>query len=158
VNEDWQYQPAARNSVMKNEKNCPFCKIVKHEVYAVVVCEDDEILAIMDLYPATHGHILVLPKQHIENIYSLREDLLSRIMVTASKIAKAIKQQLSPDGLNLIQSNETVAGQTIPHFHLHIMPRYSDDSVLLKFGHGSAPAKVDELERVAFLVKSALII
>jgi histidine triad (HIT) family protein len=79
-------------------------------------------------------------------------------MVAATKIAKVIKQELSPDGLNLIQSNELAAGQTIPHFHLHIVPRYGGDSVMLKFGHGSAPAKVDELEKVAFLVKSALTI
>ena len=156
MNGDWQYQPAARNSVMKSGKNCPFCKMVKHEVYAVVVCEDDEILAIMDLYPATPGHVLVLPKQHIENIYSLREDLSSRIMVTASKIAKAIKQQLSPDGLNLIQSNELAAGQTISHFHLHIVPRYKDDPVILRFGHGSVPAKTEELEQIAFLVRCKL--
>ena len=91
---------------MKDEKSCPFCKMVKHELHAVVVYEDDDILAIMDLYPATPGHVLVLPKQHIEDIYSLREDLASRIMVAATKIAKVIKQQLSPDGLNLIQSNE----------------------------------------------------
>lgn len=141
-----------------DEKNCPFCRMVRHELNAVVVYEDDEILAIMDLYPATPGHVLVLPKQHIEDIYSMREDLASRIMVAATKIAKVIKQQLSPDGLNLIQSNELAAGQTIRHFHLHIVPRYSGDSVLLKFGHGSAPAKVDELEKVAFLVKSALTI
>ena len=95
---------------MKDEKNCSFCKMVRHELYAVSVYEDDNILVIMDLYPATPGHVLVLPKQHIENIYSLPEDLASRIMVTASKIAKAIKQQLSPDGLNLIQSNELAAG------------------------------------------------
>jgi len=116
---------------MKDEKSCPFCKMVRHQIHAVVVYEDDEILAVMDLFPATPGHVLVLPKQHIENIYSLREDLASRIMMTATRIAKAIKQQLSPDGLNLIQSNKLAAGQAIPHFHLHVVPRYKDDQVVL---------------------------
>ena len=141
---------------MKNEKSCPFCKMVRHQIHAVVVYEDDEILAVMDLFPATPGHVLVLPKQHIENIYSLREDLASRIMVTASKIAKALKQQLSPDGLSLIQSNELAAGQTISHFHLHIVPRYKGDPVVLRFGHGNVPAKTEELEQIASLVCSKL--
>jgi len=141
---------------MKDEKNCPFCKMVRHELYAVSVYEDDNILVIMDLYPATPGHVLVLPKQHIENIYSLPEDLASRIMVTASKIAKAIKQQLSPDGLNLIQSNELAAGQTIPHFHLHLAPRYKDDQVVLRFGHGDVPAGTEELEHAALMIRAGL--
>ena len=141
---------------MEDEKNCPFCKMVRHERQAMIVYEDDDILAIMDLYPATPGHVLVLPKQHIENIYSLREDLASRIMVAATKIAKAIKQQLSPEGLNLIQSNELAAGQTIPHFHLHVVPRYKGDRVMLRFGHGSVPGKTNELEHTASMIRSGL--
>jgi len=141
---------------MKNEKRCPFCEIVKHERQAVIVYEDDDILAIMDMFPATTGHVLVLPKQHVENIFSLREDLASRIMVTATRIAKAIKQELHPDGINLIQSNELAAGQTIPHFHLHIVPRYKDDQVVIRFGHGNVPTKTDELERIASPVRSGL--
>jgi histidine triad (HIT) family protein len=147
-----------KKECMKDAKGCPFCKMARHELPAVVIQEDNDILVIMDLYPATLGHILVLPKQHIENIYQMSPELGAHIMAAAITVAQAIKQKLSPDGLNLIQSNETVAGQTISHFHLHVVPRYSGDSVLLKFGHGSAPAKVDELERVAFLVKSALTI
>jgi len=135
---------------------CPFCKIAKRKLRAVVVYEDNDILAIMDLYPATPGHVLVLPKQHIENIYSLPADLAARIMVTATELAKAIKQQLSPDGLNLIQSNELAAGQTIPHFHLHIVPRYKGDSVALQFGHGTIPGDARELERIASIVRAAL--
>ena len=141
---------------MKYEKNCPFCNLAKHELPAIVVYEDDDLLAIMDLYPATPGHVLVLPKQHIEDIYSLQEDLASRIMVTATKIARAIKQQLSPDGLNLIQSNELAAGQTIPHFHLHVVPRYKGDTVMLRFGHGDIPANTEELEHVATRIRSLL--
>jgi histidine triad (HIT) family protein len=143
---------------MKDERSCPFCKMVKHELNAVIVYEDNDILTIMDLYPATPGHILLLPRRHIEDIYSLREDLASRIMVAATKIAKAIKQQLSPDGLNLIQSNELAAGQTIPHFHLHIVPRYNGDPVSLRFGHGNVPAKINDLEKIASLISLALII
>ena len=139
-----------------DEKDCPFCRLVRHELNAVVVHEDDEILAIMDLYPATPGHILVLPKRHIENIYVMPADLGARIMATAIAVAKAIKQKVSPDGLNLIQSNELAAGQTIPHFHLHIVPRYNGDPVSLRFGHDSVPAKINDLEKEASLINSAL--
>jgi len=142
--------------VKSDEKNCPFCRLVSHELNAVVVHEDDEILAIMDLYPATPGHILVLPKRHIENIYVMPADLGARIMATAIAAAKAIKQKFSPDGLNLIQSNELAAGQTIPHFHLHIVPRYNDDPVSLRFGHGAVPAEINDLEKAASLISSAL--
>jgi histidine triad (HIT) family protein len=138
------------------DKDCPFCKMVKHELHAVVVQEDNDILAIMDLYPATPGHTLVFPKQHVENIYLMSADLGARIMVTAIAIARSIKQQLSPCGLNLIQSNELVAGQTIPHFHLHIVPRYKDDLVYLKFGHEHIPAKMVELEQIGSRIRSGL--
>ena len=141
---------------MKDDKSCPFCKVIKHELDAVIVYEDDDIMAIMDLYPATPGHILVLPKQHIENIYLMPSDLGAHIMTTAIAVAKAIKQQLSPDGLNLIQSNGVVAQQTVPHLHLHIVPRYKDDHVLLRFGHGNVPAKTEELERTASMIRSGL--
>ena len=141
-----------------NKKDCPFCKIVRHELPAVVVQENDDLLAIMDLFPATPGHILILSKQHVENIYLMPIDLGTRIMATAIYVAKAIKQQLSPDGLNLIQSNDLAAGQTIPHFHLHIVPRYNGDAVSLRFGHGAVPAKINDLEKVACLISSALII
>jgi histidine triad (HIT) family protein len=141
---------------MKDEKSCPFCKMVKNELDAVVVQEDNDILAIMDSCLATPGHILVLPKQHIENIYDMPSDLGAHLMVIAIAIAKAIKQKLSPDGLNLIQSNELAAGQTIPHFHLHIVPRYQSDLVILKFGHGNVQAKTEELECTASLIRSGL--
>ena len=139
-----------------DEKNCPFCRMVKHELDAVVVHEGYGILAVMDLYPATPGHILVLPKEHIENIYVMPAELGARIMATAIAVAKAIKQKFSPDGLNLIQSNELAAGQTIPHFHLHIVPRYNGDPVNLRFGHGNVPAKINDLEKAASLINSAL--
>jgi histidine triad (HIT) family protein len=137
------------------EKDCPFCRMVRGELHPITVYEDTEVLSIMDLYPATPGHMLVLPKQHIENIYILPPDLGAHIMRIAIKISQAVKSQLAPNGLNLIQANELAAGQTIPHFHLHIVPRYKNDKVILKFGHGSSPSKKDELEFLAYKVRSA---
>jgi len=139
-----------------SDRDCLFCRIVRHELKAVVVHEDKDVLVIMDLYPATSGHVLVMPKEHIETIYDMPEDIGARIMTIAISVAKSIKQKLSPTGLNLIQSNEFAAGQTVPHFHLHIVPRYKDDSVLLRFGHGNIPEDVAELNRIASLIKSVL--
>ena len=131
--------------------------MVSREIPAVIVREDDRLLAIMDLFPATRGHILVVPKQHIENIYLMPLGLGAHIMATAIAVAKTVKQQLSPAGLNLIQSNEAKAGQTIPHFHLHIVPRYYGDPVVLRFGHGNVPEDINRLEEIASLLRSALI-
>jgi histidine triad (HIT) family protein len=137
-------------------EDCPFCRMGRHELDHVAVLEDEDVLAVMDLYPATSGHVLILPKQHIENIYDLPEDLGARIMTTAIRVAKGIKETLSQDGLNLIQANEAAGGQTVSHFHLHIVPRYKGDSVVLQFGHGNTPEKIGELERIASLLKSGL--
>jgi histidine triad (HIT) family protein len=137
-------------------EDCPFCKMVRRELEHVPVLEDRQILAVMDLYPATAGHVLVLPKKHIETLYEMPADLGARIMAATIMLAKAIKEKLSPDGLNLIQSNQPQAGQTVSHFHLHIVPRYKGDPVILQFGHGSTPERVAELERIAAMVKSGL--
>jgi histidine triad (HIT) family protein len=141
---------------MKEEKDCSFCRMVRGELHPVKVYEDIDVLAIMDLYPATPGHILVLPKQHIENIYTMPNDLGAHIMRIAINISQAVDRQLFPDGLNLIQANGATAGQTISHFHLHIVPRYKNDAVVLRFGHGSVAAKQDELEQLADKVRSSV--
>jgi histidine triad (HIT) family protein len=140
----------------QTQKECPFCNISKHKSDYTVVLEDKDILVIMDLYPATPGHLLILPKMHIETIYEMSPDLGAHIMATALLMAKTVKEKLSPDGLNLIQANASAAGQTVPHFHPHIVPRYKNDPVLLQFGHGNVPAKINELERIASLLKSEL--
>jgi histidine triad (HIT) family protein len=140
----------------RTTEDCPFCRMGKHELDHVPVLEDREVLAIMDLYPATPGHVLVLPKKHIETLYAIPADLGARLMITTIMLAKAIREKLSPDGLNLIQSNEITARQTVAHFHLHIVPRYKGDPVMLNFGHGSTPERVAELERIASMVKSGI--
>jgi histidine triad (HIT) family protein len=137
-------------------EDCPFCRMGRHELDHVPVLEDKDILALMDLYPATPGHVLVLPKQHIETLYEMPADIGAHIMTAAIQIGKALREILSPDGLNLIQSNEVAAGQTVSHFHLHIVPRYKGDPVILQFGHGSMPERVSDLERIASLLKPGL--
>jgi histidine triad (HIT) family protein len=135
------------------DKDCPFCKMARHELDHVPVLEEKDVLAIMDLYPATPGHVLVLPKKHVETLYEMSPDLGAHLVTTTITVAKAIKEKLSPDGLNLIQSNDVAAGQTVPHFHIHIVPRYESDPVILQFGHGNIPERVTELERIASLIR-----
>jgi histidine triad (HIT) family protein len=142
--------------MMRPPEDCLFCKMGRHELNHVPVLEDREVMAIMDLYPATPGHVLVIPKKHIETLYEMPADLGARIMRTAIMLAKVIKAKLSPDGLNLIQANEITAGQTVAHFHLHIVPRYQGDPVRLQFGHGSTPERAAELERIASILKNGL--
>ncbi len=136
--------------------NCPFCQIARRKMPAVILDETKDVLAIMDLYPATPGHILVLPKQHIENICSLPNEIGTQIMMLAIALAKAITSQLQPNGLNLIQANGVFAGQTVNHFHLHLVPRYQNDGVILKFGHGSVLAEIRELVEIAAKIKQGL--
>lgn len=142
---------------MSVKKECLFCKIVRHETNAYILHEDKNVLAFLDLYPATHGHILIIPRRHIEDILSLPEALSCRLMKTAVKVSKTIDTILKPDGINLIQANKVAAGQTIQHFHLHIVPRYTGDPVKLLFGHGEKPAGAKELEKLTLLIKSGLV-
>lgn len=137
--------------------DCVFCRMAIRESNPVIVWEDEEIMAIMDLYPASPGHVLVLPKRHIENIYEMPEHIGALMMRATIAVAQALKRQLRPDGLNLIQANGTAAGQTISHFHLHIVPRYRDDGITLRFGHGNRPEANDNLERIALLLQSSLV-
>jgi histidine triad (HIT) family protein len=137
--------------------DCLLCKIAGHDAPAVIVREDDDLMVIMDLYPATRGHMLVFPRKHIENIYSMPEEMAARIMETAVTMSKILKRELHPDGLNLVQSNEKAGGQTTMHFHLHIVPRYENDGVVFRFGHGRVSADIDELKRTASMISSKII-
>lgn len=141
---------------MDNNSGCVLCRIASHSIAAEVLYENEEIMAFLDLYPATAGHILVIPKAHIENIYEMTVETGAKLMECAIWFSRAVKKGLHPDGLNLIQSNEVAGGQTIDHFHLHIVPRYMDDKVMLKFGHGSTPEDQEVLAGIAAAIKAAL--
>lgn len=116
-----------------NENNCIFCKIVKNEIEAVTIYEDEEFKVFLDAFPATKGHVLIVPKEHVTNIFELDEEKAGRLFALASKIAKNIKEKLDIDGLNVVQNNGEIAGQTVFHFHLHLIPRYKDDKVIIKW-------------------------
>ena len=107
--------------------SCIFCKIANGEIPSNTIYEDDKFRVILDNGPATKGHALVLPKEHYANLFEMPQDLLADAAVVAKKVASNIKDKLSCDGLNLVQNNGETAGQTVMHFHLHIIPRYEND-------------------------------
>lgn len=109
--------------------DCIFCKIISGEIPAEKVYEDAETLAFMNLNPTNKGQVLVIPKDHVENIYGLSEELAARMMLTTKKLALAVKNGVDADGVNLIMNNEEAAGQVIFHAHMHIIPRFNDDGL-----------------------------
>jgi histidine triad (HIT) family protein len=111
---------------MKDD-NCIFCKIANGEIPSRSVYEDESFRVILDNGPATKGHALVLPKEHYADLFEMPEELASNAMKVAKKVAAIQKERLRADGLNLVQNNGAAAGQTVSHFHIHLIPRYEDD-------------------------------
>ena len=119
--------------IMKDE-NCIFCKIAAGEIPSRKIYEDSDLIAIMDLNPTSKGHSLIIPKEHCTNIYDIDEDIAAKVMKTAKKLATKMTVALNCDGFNLLQNNGETAGQTMFHFHMHLIPRYKDaDNNMLKF-------------------------
>lgn len=114
---------------------CIFCKIAKGEIPCYKIYEDNDFLAFLDLSQATKGHTLIIPKKHYDNIFSLDEKI--DIMRPVIAVAKALKKSLKIDNINMINNNGHLAGQTINHFHIHLIPRYDNDKVSLNFGENS---------------------
>ena len=111
---------------MKKE-DCIFCKRANGEIPSKTLYEDGDFRVILDLGPATKGHALILPKDHAANLYELPDELAQKILPLAKKMAVQLKETLQCDGLNLVQNNGEVAGQTVHHFHMHLIPRYKGD-------------------------------
>ena len=130
-----------------DHRNCIFCDIVESRAPADVVFEDEETLAFMDINPANPGHTLVIPKQHVRNIYELDGEAAAAIMKATVRVAKAIKRALQPDGMNLVQSNERAGGQDVFHFHMHVIPRW--------YGDGLRLARPPEVRRTTSIKEAA---
>ena len=114
--------------------DCIFCKIGAGEIPSRKIYEDSDLIAIMDLNPTSKGHSLIIPKEHCTNIYDIDEDIAAKVMKTAKKLATKMTVALNCDGFNLLQNNGETAGQTMFHFHMHLIPRYKDaDNNMLKF-------------------------
>ena len=111
---------------MKKE-DCIFCKIAGGEIPSKTIYEDADFRVILDLGPATKGHALILPKEHADDLFALPEETAAKVLPVAQKVAAKLKDNLHCEGLNLVQNNGEVAGQTVRHFHLHMIPRYQGD-------------------------------
>ena len=115
------------------EKDCIFCKLANGIFDTNIVYEDDNFTAIMDISPAAIGHVIVLSKEHAKNIFELPSHLVGEGHKVAQKIAKAIKEVTGCDGVNILQNNEEAAGQTVFHYHIHVIPRFKDDNINIKW-------------------------
>ncbi len=122
--------------------NCIFCKIAAGEIPSKTLYEDDDFRVILDLGPATRGHALILPKSHYANLYELPDEVAGKAFILAKKMAARMTEKLHCDGFNLVQNNGEVAGQTVFHFHIHLIPRYEQDNQKI----GWNPGKPDDAE------------
>ena len=130
--------------------NCIFCKIAGGEIPAATLYEDENFRVILDLGPASKGHALILPKQHYANLYELDDSVASKVLVLAKKMITKMTDILGCDGYNIVQNNGEAAGQTVFHFHMHLIPRSKGDEVGLgwKMGELTDEDKEDILSKI----------
>jgi len=130
--------------------NCIFCKIANGEIPAATLYEDEDFRVILDLGPASKGHALILPKEHFANLYEITDEYAAKAMILAKKMAAAMTGALECDGFNIVQNNGEAAGQTVFHFHVHLIPRYENDGVKIGWKPGTLTdeVKADILSRM----------
>ncbi|MFP6578395.1 MAG: HIT family protein [Myxococcota bacterium] len=137
--------------------DCIFCAIVAGLAPAARVFDDDDCLAFMDIQPLARGHVLVIPKRHAENLFDLETDEAAAVARTAKQLAHALRTVLEPEGLRLFQLNGAAAGQTVFHYHMHLLPRNADEPDVNPAAlHGRKPADRAELEELAGRIRTAL--
>ena len=130
--------------------DCIFCKLANGVFETNTLYEDDDFRVIFDASPATKGHVLILPKEHAANVFELSEETASKVFVLVKKIATVLKEVTGCEGVNILQNNGEIAGQTVFHFHLHMIPRYKGDEVGLgwKMGELTEEDKQDILSKL----------
>ena len=138
---------------MSESAQCIFCKIVRGEIPAVKVHEDEHTLTFMDIQPASPGHALVIPKTHAPNLLEIAEPDLFVAAATTQRVARAVQQALAPDGIRIVQTNGVAAGQSVFHYHVHIIPMQAGQRV---GAHGRERANPDELKVLAARIRAAL--
>ncbi len=132
------------------DNNCIFCKIAAGEIPSKTLYEDEQFRVILDLGPAAKGHALILPRDHYANIYEIPEETAGSAMKLAKKMAGIMTEKMHCDGFNIVQNNGEVAGQTVFHFHMHLIPRYKDDGQVIGWKAGS-PSQ-EELEKIKNII------
>ena len=122
--------------------DCIFCKIANGEIPSATLYEDEDFRVILDLGPASKGHALILPKAHAANIYEISDDMAAKAMILAKKMATKMTEALKCDGFNIVPNNGEPAGQTVFHFHMHLIPRYEGDQVGITWKPGTLTDEV----------------
>jgi histidine triad (HIT) family protein len=138
---------------MNRDPDCIFCKIIAGELPSTVIHEDEQVVAIMDINPATRGHALVIPRSHSKDLLEIEPPDLQAAIVVAQQLAKRVQKRLGADGVNLINSCGERAWQTVFHFHLHVIPRYYGDPLRLPWM--PKPGDLDEIVSAAQELRGA---
>ena len=137
------------------KESCIFCKILKGDIPSFCVFEDEYFKVILDRFPASRGHILILPKAHYQDLFELPDEIGAKLYPLVKKLSIAIKKAVGAEGINIIQNNGETAGQSVFHFHLQIIPRFKEDHIILnKTSHQETT--LEELEEVAEQIRKYL--
>lgn len=131
------------------QDNCIFCKIIAGEIPSYTLYEDEKLKIILDVGPATKGHALILPKEHYANLYELPEETAAEVIKLAKRMMIRMTDKLKCDGFNIVQNNGEAAGQTVNHFHMHLIPRYKNDGEILKYIAGEpGPEELEQIKNI----------
>lgn len=137
--------------------DCLFCKIIAGDIPSLKVYEDEHVYAFMDIMPLTKGHTLLIPKTHCKDLFEMSEDVARNLYAAAPKVANAIKAAFNPVGMNTINNNGAAAGQTVFHYHLHLVPRYDEtDGLKVEWNGRQAEFPTDVLTDISAQIKKNL--
>ncbi|MFY0744107.1 HIT family protein [Solibacillus silvestris] len=146
-----------KKGAINKMSDCLFCKIIAGEIPSIKVYEDEHTFAFMDIAPLTKGHTLLIPKTHCKDLFEMSEDVARNLYAAAPKVANAIKAAFNPAGMNTINNNGAEAGQTVFHYHLHLVPRYDEkDGIVVNWNGRSQEFPPDVLSTLSEEIKSHL--
>lgn len=132
---------------LKLDDKCIFCKIIKGDIPCANIFEDDKVFGFLDIAPANKGHALIVTKNHYETLLNIPDEDLIDLMIKTKKIARAMSSSLGSEGFNVLMNNQKVAGQLVPHAHLHIIPRFNGDKIDLNWKPKKYnPKEIDEFK------------
>jgi histidine triad (HIT) family protein len=140
---------------MENKMDCIFCKIVAGEIPAVKVLDEESVLAFMDINPSSRGHMLIVPKNHAENIFEIPESDLATLIKAVKKCAGAAKDALRAEGVTILQLNGKASDQIVPHLHIHVIPRWENDGLSVSTWE-MKPGDMEEIQEIALKIKEYL--
>lgn len=136
------------------KKDCIFCKIANGDIPSKTIYEDDDFRAILDIAPAAKGHVIILSKKHRDDMFELSDAECYKVYLIAKRVGVALKEVLNWDGINILQNNGSVAGQTVFHYHMHVIPRYEKDNVTI--GWSTCQYEDGEMEKLLLDIRKAL--